>query len=172
MCPAATRCTSFRGIATRWPHARLTTSRRLAAAIIITFLSAKTRFSFAAWAALLVLSVLAFRREQRREPSFIPPSDGISYANVGDHVPGSRADDPYADKHEVTGAAPAGSATGYEAYGYTAAGHDDDAAFGRPSMDTYGAFADSPGAGRPMSDVRGGDEQSRTMQLAYSDPCE
>jgi hypothetical protein len=128
-----------------------------------------------AWAALLVFSAIAFRKERRRDPGFLPPSDGISFANVHDHIPPSRqaegVDDPYADKHESSGAGPSGAVTGYESYGYARAPVvDEDNAFGRPSMDAYGAFDEDPRA-HGRGSQGGGEETSRTMQLAYSDPC-
>lgn len=133
---------------------------------------AHSRFSFAAWTVLLVLSVIAFRRERKREPGFIPPSsDGISYANVTDHIP-VRSDDPYADKHEVLGHVQQEEG-GYDRYSYTGVrdGGDEADAFGRPSMDQYGFEAASTRANGQNTTV-GADETSRTMQLAYSDPCE
>lgn len=125
---------------------------------------------------LLVFAVLAFRRERRREPGFIPPSDGITYANVHEHLGDSnRDDDPYADKHEPAGSAvaPMATHTGYESYAYSGArANDQEDAFGRPSMDAYGAFDESHGRGGGMATSPGVDETSRTMQLAYTDPCE
>ena len=128
------------------------------------------RFSFAAWAVLLVLSVQKFRRERKREPGIIPPSsDGISYSNVNAHIPA--ADDPYADKHEV-----APQDTGYARYSYSGARDAGDEAFGRPSIDGYGfervSTAAVPASGRTSAIQPVHDETSRTMQLAYSDPCE
>lgn len=117
-----------------------------------------------AWSVLLVFAVLAFKRERKREPGFIPPSDGISYANVHDRLPA--AEDPYADKHEAQTGYNQPTATGYERYGYDQTPGNENDAFGRPSMDAYGAFEDDRG----RSQV--GDETSRTMQLAYTDPCE
>jgi hypothetical protein len=114
--------------------------------------------------------VIAFRRERKREPGFIPPSsEGISYANVNDHIP-VRSEDPYADKHEVSA-----QETGYEKYSYSAREREDDP-FGRPSMDGYGydARANDGRASvvQTMQAQAQSDETSRTMQLAYSDPCE
>lgn len=88
---------------------------------------------------------------------------------MNDHIP-ARNDDPYADKHEV----PAQD-TGYERYSFSAGREREDDAFGRPSMDGYGY--DAGGGGRAsvvQSQVQSqvhSDETSRTMQLAYSDPC-
>ncbi|WVR09135.1 hypothetical protein IAU60_006197 [Kwoniella sp. DSM 27419] len=125
--------------------------------------------AFGAWATLLVLTSLVFRRERkesrRMEPSFIPPdSTGVSYAGVGAEV-----EDPYADKSEVTrslGHAREESTfeTPTGGYGYTRPGVHG-GAMARPSVDVYGAFdGDMPGAGGAT------DEPSRTMQLAYDDP--
>lgn len=72
-------------------------------------------------------------------------------------------DDIFADKHEEPAhAAPQG-------YGYSrphAPAVHAQSAMERPSVDAYGAFdGDMPGA--PRSDAGA----SRTMQLAYDDPC-
>lgn len=133
-------------------------------------------FSFAAWAALLVLVGLEFRRERKHEPAFIPPDHGISSSNVHERLP-IRADeesqDPYADKHEVYEGYVDGR-TGYESGGYQRTGTgiperaEENGAFGRPSLDAYGSFdGDMPGN---RASAVGGDEASRTMQLAYTDP--
>ena len=139
-----------------------------------------TRLAFGAWAALLVIAGLRFRRERNNEPGFIPPSDvGISAANVHEHVPmrSSEDEDPYADKEEDDHRNNNDHARGggYESYGYgqtrVAPRPEENGAFGRPSMDAYGAFdGDMPAARMPQ--VSQGDERSRTMQLAYNDPCE
>jgi hypothetical protein len=141
-------------------------------------LTIPNRFSFAAWAALLVLVGLEFRRERKHEPAFIPPDHGISSSNVHERLP-IRADeesqDPYADKHEVYEGYADGR-TGYESGGYqrTSTGiperAEENGAFGRPSLDAYGSF-DGDMPGNRASAVEG-DEASRTMQLAYTDPCE
>ncbi len=123
-----------------------------------------------AWTALLILSALAFKRERKREPGFIPPtSDGISYSNVHNHI-----DDPYADKHEASSAPTSYSAVGTGArYNTDDVDGNDGEAFGRASIDGYGG-----GFGRGQNQVgqsamgQSHDETSRTMQLAYSDPCE
>ncbi|WRT68953.1 uncharacterized protein IL334_005935 [Kwoniella shivajii] len=144
--------------------------------------------SFAAWAVLLVLTTLVFRRERRenrrREPTFIPPeSTGVSYSNIL-----AEDDERYADKGESgTGA---GIRPGHirsestfsnnpntGGYGYSAPIQDNavgngngHGALGRPSVDAYGAFdGDMPGGQHPSSlGIDNG--QSRTMQLAYNDP--
>ncbi|WWC91316.1 uncharacterized protein L201_006259 [Kwoniella dendrophila CBS 6074] len=137
-------------------------------------------FSFGAWAALLVLTTLIFRKERqenrRREPSFIPPeSNGVSYSTIL-----ANDDERYADK-------------GTENYGYSNSNsaHNQNPeqnrngnALSRPSVDAYGAFdGDMPGGNVPshqnntsISSFSGlnaqdnGNGQSRTMQLAYNDP--
>ena len=107
----------------------------------------------ATWTALLILTILVFRRERHREPSFIPPpapQNGASYTNVLAH------DERYADKpQDETGfdAQPIFQpASGVHGYSQPAAQMQ------RPSMDTYAP---------PMKE-----EPSRTMQLASNDPCE
>nr|XP_018259072.1 uncharacterized protein I303_08615 [Kwoniella dejecticola CBS 10117]OBR81230.1 hypothetical protein I303_08615 [Kwoniella dejecticola CBS 10117] len=146
-------------------------------------------FAFGAWAALLVLTALVFRRERqqnrRREPAFIPPeSNGVSYSNIL-----AADDERYADKGESNSELPA-SASGYDTpggYGYARPNQTQTqtaadlagGALSRPSVDAYGAFdGDMPGAvgGRhgynsSVSSIPDGG-QSRTMQLAYTDPCE
>ncbi|KAK8843387.1 hypothetical protein IAR55_007044 [Kwoniella newhampshirensis] len=130
-------------------------------------------FSFAAWAALLVLTALIFRRERqqsRREPGFLPPdSTGVSYSNIL-----AADDERYADKTTPlsSNAAAAGlvghTMTGYEdhsppnGYGYPSSQRPSEGQI-RPSVDAYGAF---DGDGMPGDDQ----EPSRTMQLAYNDP--
>ncbi|KAK4684351.1 hypothetical protein P7C73_g5831, partial [Tremellales sp. Uapishka_1] len=111
--------------------------------------------SFAAWAALLILTALVFRRE-RREPSFVPPSSpGISYANIL-----AQDDQRYVDKTEPEHVhTPTYEETPTAGYGY---GRPADVE-GRASVDAYGAF---DGDGMPRNE-----EQSRTMPLAYNDPC-
>ena len=127
--------------------------------------------AFGAWLGLFVIAGLEFRRERRADRGFVPPADtGISYANVHDHINGTDNADPYADKQEYI--PPAGSATGYESYGYsrTPGREEDEVAFGRPSVDPYGAFDQVDTATSLGS--RPGEGHSRTMQHAYTDPCE
>ncbi|BEI99472.1 hypothetical protein CcaverHIS631_0405150 [Cutaneotrichosporon cavernicola] len=126
--------------------------------------------ALAAWVGLLILSGLAFRkdRQDHREPAFIPPSSptrlesGMDrpYSSVGD-------DDVFADKYEAS-PAPQRVDDVYaqpRPYSYGRPGvfaQQEQAAMSRPSVDAYGAFdGDMPGARM---------EQSRTMQMAYSDP--
>ncbi|WVF65656.1 hypothetical protein IAT40_000387 [Kwoniella sp. CBS 6097] len=143
-------------------------------------------FSFGAWAALLVLTALVFRRERRqnrrREPAFIPPeSNGISYSNIL-----AADDDRYADKSDLapntssatqglggharvdsTFDAPSGGGGGGGYGGYSAGG----GAMARPSVDAYGAFdGDMPGSNGHGQGHGMEQEPSRTMQLAYTDP--
>ncbi|GFZ47485.1 hypothetical protein JCM24511_05229 [Saitozyma sp. JCM 24511] len=151
--------------------------------------------AFGAWLALLVLSVLAFRRERRREPAFSAPVDtGISYANV--HPSDNDRHDPYGDKSEFTSQdIEAAAAHGHErdadafdmpppnrasGYGYGGAGGAGGGARGsgygnanashmeRPSVDAYGAFdGDMPGNREEQQRLQ---TPSRTMQMAYADP--
>jgi hypothetical protein len=155
------------------------------------------RLAFGAWLALLVLSVVAFRRERRREPAFSAPTDtGISYANV--HPSDNDRHDPYGDKSEFPSQdIEAGPAHGHErdddafgmppsnrasGYGYGGVGGVGGAARGsgygnantshleRPSVDAYGAFdGDMPGNREEQHRLQ---TPSRTMQMAYADPCE
>lgn len=118
------------------------------------------------WGGLVALAGIEFRNDRQttrhREPSFIPPQsptgDGTQrYDPVGN----SRGEDGdvFADKHE---AYPHGSSG--PAYAYRT-GFQPDSAMGRPSVDAYGAFdGDMPGAGPQRT--------SRTMQMAFQDPCE
>ncbi|WVQ93296.1 hypothetical protein IAU59_000364 [Kwoniella sp. CBS 9459] len=136
-------------------------------------------FSFGAWAALLVLTAMVFRRERRqnrrREPAFIPPeSTGISYSNIL-----AADDDRYADKSDLAPATHAGGqharadstfdhapSDGYGG-GYST-GTGAGGAMARPSVDAYGAFdGDMPGNSAGHGTEQ---EPSRTMQLAYNDP--
>ncbi|WVQ75450.1 hypothetical protein IAR50_005075 [Cryptococcus sp. DSM 104548] len=128
-------------------------------------------FSFAAWAALLVLTGLAFRKEQRnnrRDPSFLPPeSNGISYSNI------TPEEERYGDKpdaYPIQGTLPTANDRRDEQpynpaanYGYAQPRPLTQQQLGRPSVDAYGAF---DGDGMP-----GGEQPSRTMQMAsYSEP--
>jgi hypothetical protein len=140
----------------------------------------RNRLALATWFALLTLSALTFRRERKREPAFTAPTEtAVSYSNI------LAADDEryaYADKTEAqTGAPPtqdtAAGAEGehevgsYEmppprGYAYAGAGSQME----RPSVDAYGAFdGDMPGHREEQQRLQG---PSRTMQMAYSDPCE
>nr|XP_019047949.1 hypothetical protein I302_04569 [Kwoniella bestiolae CBS 10118]OCF26879.1 hypothetical protein I302_04569 [Kwoniella bestiolae CBS 10118] len=133
-------------------------------------------FSFGAWAALLVLTALVFRNERqsnrRREPAFLPPaeSNGISYANIL-----SEDDERYADKGEDQTPTTASNGYGHSRPTAAPAAHDGANALSRPSVDAYGAFdGDMPGGAggqsqRPVLESHGSG-QSRTMQLAYTDP--
>ncbi|OCF40260.1 hypothetical protein I317_05954 [Kwoniella heveanensis CBS 569] len=137
-------------------------------------------FSFGAWAALLVLTALVFRRERRqnrrREPAFIPPeSNGISYSNIL-----AADDDRYADKSDhvpsnasqsrnqgMGGHARVDSTFDAPSNGYGGAAAGGAGAMARPSVDAYGAFdGDMPGSNSHGMEQ----EPSRTMQLAYTDP--
>ncbi|WVQ64016.1 uncharacterized protein L199_002175 [Kwoniella botswanensis] len=133
-------------------------------------------FSFGAWAALLVLTALVFRKERcsnrHREPAFIPPeSTGVSYSNI------LQADDErYADKGDSH--ANETPITASNGYGYSrtnvpssVGGMQDHNALSRPSVDAYGAFdGDMPGGTNQHSLLSDNSGQSRTMQLAYTDP--
>lgn len=86
---------------------------------------------------------------------------GRPYASAGD-------DDVFADKYEASPAPQrADDYAQPRPYSYGRPGvlaQQDQGAMSRPSVDAYGAFdGDMPGA-------RG--EPSRTMQMAYNDPCE
>ncbi|TYJ54098.1 hypothetical protein B9479_005284 [Cryptococcus floricola] len=131
-------------------------------------------FSFAAWAALLVLTGLAFRKEQRnnrRDPSFLPPeTNGISYSNI---VPEEERYGDKPDSYPIQGTMPTTRNDSrreeqpYDPttnYGYSQPSRPaTQQQLGRPSVDAYGAF---DGDGMP-----GGEQPSRTMQMAsYSDP--
>lgn len=128
-------------------------------------------FGLVAWSILLVFTVLAFRREQkanRRELMVLPPvSDGISYSNI------QPADEEQLDdksesargytldvyrKTDTTYHHPASARTVYPLPSV-----DHHPMLSRTSIDVYGAF---DGDGMPRVD-----EPSRTMQLAYTDPC-
>ncbi|KAL7421219.1 hypothetical protein Q5752_004104 [Cryptotrichosporon argae] len=132
-------------------------------------------FAFAGWAALTTLSVLSFRQTRRREPTFAPPSPtypiggGQGYTTISG---GDRHDEPEAEDavYSNGGRGHARPEMGY-AYArpvsaggtgtvgsFVAQGMESQQALARPSVDAYGAFeSDMPG-------------QSRTMQLAYTDP--
>lgn len=102
------------------------------------------------------------------EPSFIPPeSPGLNSGNGRYNQLEDEEASVFADKHEAaprpySEAAPR-PYSGYAAPSAAAA----DSAMARPSVDAYGAFdGDMPGAMHHASD-----EPSRTMQMAYQDPC-
>lgn len=117
------------------------------------------------WIALLILTGLRFNRERkasRREPGFIPPENtgGISsYANVyTGHIDEERYDAEPKPADEPTSHAPAAyDPPVNSSYGYTNEPAQMPVQDHRASVDPYGT-AD--------------DRTSRTMQLAYSDPCE
>jgi hypothetical protein len=146
----------------------------------------------AAWSALLVLTGLKFRRE-RHDLSFVPPSSpsAMTYANLPDQHYGDKTVHPNAtsdletqafrprqeqqQQHEVYPVYedPYGE-TADAGYGYTRAEDSRDAR-GRASVDAYGAF-DGDGMPGPGAQGQGqgqgqAEEPSRTMQLAYTDPC-
>jgi hypothetical protein len=119
-----------------------------------------TRLALICWIALLVLTGLKFNRERklsRREPGFTPPeSNGISYANV---YTGHEAQDeerysaepkPIEEPQQVA----YDPHSGYAAYEHQPA--QIPVMEHRASMDLYGSA---------------GDRTSRTMQIAYNDPC-
>lgn len=131
--------------------------------MIVEFIDSRLRPG--AWTALLLLTALIFLRERRRDPSFIPPpsppaNSGVSYSGV------TAADEErYADKQESQSYFPTYDTPAAD-HGY---GRPNDTAMSRPSLDPYGAFAgDMLGRGRNERV----EEPSRTMQLAYDDPCE
>jgi hypothetical protein len=119
-----------------------------------------SRLALVCWIALLVLTGLKFNRERkqsRREPGFTPPeSSGISYANV--HTGNEVQDEtryeaepkPIEEPHQVAYDPP----TGYSGYDNQPAQMP--VMERRASMDPYGSA---------------GDQTSRTMQIAYNDPC-
>jgi hypothetical protein len=119
-----------------------------------------SRLALVCWIALLVLTGLKFNRERkqsRREPGFTPPeSSGISYANVytGNEVQDQTRYDaepkPIEEPHQVAYDPP----TGYSGYDNQPAQMP--VMEHRASMDPYGSA---------------GDQTSRTMQIAYNDPC-
>lgn len=122
------------------------------------------------WSILLVLTILAFRREQkanRRELMMLPPaSDGISYSNIqpadeeqlDDKSESARGYIPDVYRKTDTTYHPASARTVYSPPSV-----DHHPMLSRTSIDVYGAFD-----GDSMPRV---DEPSRTMQLAYTDPC-
>jgi hypothetical protein len=117
-------------------------------------------FSFLCWLGLAVLAGLAFRKERqlarRREPAFIPPADGEE-ESYGNNI--------FADKHEEPQPAALHTAPRPARNDYARV-QTADSAMARPSVDAYGAFdGDMPGSERR-------DQPSRTLQMAYSDPCE
>ncbi|WVN87768.1 uncharacterized protein L203_102963 [Cryptococcus depauperatus CBS 7841] len=126
-----------------------------------------TWLSFAAWAALLVLVAIKFRREKKlshNEPSFIPPpeSNGVSYSNILSHDEEhfvenklERQDSELAEDRYV----PENNLQNPFSYKQPTTTH---AQMDRPSIDAYGAF---DGDGMPKAG-----EHSRTMQMAYTDP--
>ncbi|ORX39055.1 hypothetical protein BD324DRAFT_618365 [Kockovaella imperatae] len=140
--------------------------------------------SFISWLVLLILTLVEWRRERRDEPRFVPPESGISNVNVHERLARRRDDeeativeDPYAEK-EVDDPKTA-LRSGYESYGYSRTAPEDDLeseAFGRPSMDTHVGNSTlngtTLGGGGSMSRIGESGEASRTMQIAYHDPCE
>ena len=113
--------------------------------------------SLICWIALLVLTGLKFDRERkqsRREPGFTPPeSNGASYANVytGNEVHDEERYDAEPKPLEQQGA--------YDpptSYAYDNQPAQMPVMEHRASMDAYGSA---------------GDRTSRTMQIAYNDPC-
>ncbi|KIS00046.1 hypothetical protein L804_02683 [Cryptococcus deuterogattii 2001/935-1] len=126
-------------------------------------------FSSITWSILLVLTILAFRREQkanRRELMMLPPaSDGISYSNIqpadeeqlDDKSESARGYIPDVYRKTDTTYHPASARTVYSPPSV-----DHHPMLSRTSIDVYGAFD-----GDSMPRV---DEPSRTMQLAYTDP--
>lgn len=163
------------------------------------FAADNNRLAFAAAAAVLVLLVLEFRRERRREPSFLPPSTdyGVAgergYTNLDstDSYAPTDAPQPYTQ----TMAAPVSYTHAqlpvqqvYPDPRYAATGPSYDqprysGSEGRGSGDAYGAFEVVevvPTGGRPGMAPRSDTSQSRTMQMAYNaapagvynDPCQ
>lgn len=125
-----------------------------------------------AWSILLVLTIITFRRQQKtnhRDLIVLPPaSEGISYSNIqaadeeqlGDKSESARdyASDAYR-RTDKTYDHPVSARTAYSSQPSV----DHHPMLSRPSIDVYGAF---DGDGMPRVD-----EPSRTMQLAYTDPC-
>lgn len=122
----------------------------------------------ACWLVLVGFSVIAFRDERRRarrEPRFIPPDEEETdleiatggYAKVG-------REDVFDDKYQERQAPmPTVDYSGHAAPRVNPMVQQQvqPSALARPSVDVYGAFdGDMPGA----------QAQSRTMQMAYSDP--
>jgi len=113
--------------------------------------------SLICWIALLVLTGLKFDRERkqsRREPGFTPPeSNGASYANVytGNEVHDEERYDaePKPLEQQVAYDPPTSYAYDNQPAQMPVMEH-------RASMDAYGSA---------------GDRTSRTMQIAYNDPC-
>lgn len=111
----------------------------------------------------MILVGLVFNRERkasrRREPGFTPPetSGGISYANVYTGHEEERYDSEPKPSDDVSGAAPAAyDPPVTSSYGYGNQPAQVQVQEHRASIDAYGSA---------------GDRTSRTMQLAYSDPC-
>ncbi len=119
----------------------------------------------AVWIVLLVLTALTFRRERRRDNSFVPPSS--PRANSGVSCSGILAadDERYADKPEPESYFPPYKAP-VAGYGYSQPSEN---VSSRPSLDVYGRMsADVP----PPVVMKRREEPSRTLQLAFNDPCE
>jgi hypothetical protein len=121
-------------------------------------------FAFFCWMALAVFAGLAFRKERqlsrRREPAFAPPDDAFEYGN-------GIEDDVFDDKHEAVENAPPNRVPSArpQTHDYARV-QTSDSAMARPSVDAYGAFdGDMPGSEPRM-------QTSRTLQMAYNDPCE
>ena len=146
------------------------------------------RLSFGCFLALLVLAGLEFRRDRRRshrEPGFIPPTSpnmtygpgaGIgpaSYAQVQpdtdrDHD-GEHEDKFEQDNLQAVYDRPQAQRPQRQSYYPVQPAPTGGPAMSRPSMDAYGAFdGDMPG----NQAQAGAGQTSRTMEMAYTDPCE
>lgn len=110
---------------------------------------------------MLILAGLVFNRERkssRREPGFTPPdaSTGVSYANVYTGQEDERYDTEPKPNDDPVGQRPAAYDPPTSSYGYGNQPAQVQVQEQRASVDAYGTA---------------GDRTSRTMQLAYSDPC-
>jgi hypothetical protein len=118
-----------------------------------------SRMALICWIALLVLTGLKFdrqRKQSRREPGFTPPeSSGISYANVytGNEVHDEERYNtepkPLDEPQQMAYDPPTSYVYDHQPAQMPVMEH-------RASMDAYASA---------------GDRTSRTMQIAYSDPC-
>ena len=124
-------------------------------------------FLSAAWIVLFILTTLVFRRERRREPSFNPPTsphadDRTSYGNVFGSDGERDAEKPEPESYFPSYEAP--SVT----HGHNRSDGKIEAQSGARTSG-YSESMDGRLIGLPAS--RGSEEPSRTMQLAFNDPC-
>lgn len=122
------------------------------------------------WIALTVLAILTFRRERSHEPSFLPPSSPVISQHGGGRALGYSQVNEEEKATDVSYSRPSDVERDVGLYNHSVPSSTPN----RPVVQRYESRmspVQTTGGAFPLGGAGAG-EPSRTLQLAYSDPCE